>query len=278
MESMSNAPYIEPKVRDGLKFGHHEVKDAMLLDGLEDAQSGDSMGKLAQWMADQKEVSREAMDDYAIESLHRAERAIEAGLFEAEIVPITLKTRKGEQVVSTDEQPSRANIAKIPSLRPAFKADGGTITAATSSSISDGASAMVMMMEEEALARGLEPQARLLAHASHAQAPSEFTVAPIGAIDKVLAQVGWSVDDVDLFEINEAFALVAMLPMRELGIPREKVNIHGGACALGHPLGSSGSRIMVTLIHALEQTGKTRGVAAVCIGGGEALAVALERC
>ena len=275
MESMTNAPYVLDKARSGYRMGHGQVFDHMFLDGLEDAETGRLMGSFAQEVADKRSISREDMDNYAIESLKRAQAAIENGWFKDEIVPVTVKTRKGDTVVDTDEQPGNANIDKIPTLRPAFAKDG-TVTAANASSISDGASALVLARESVAQERGLQPVARMLAHATNSVHPSEFTIAPIGATEAVMKKVGWSVDDVDVFEINEAFAMVAMMPMIDLGIPHEKVNIHGGACALGHPVGSTGSRIILTLIHALKRTGGTRGVASLCIGGGEATAVAIE--
>ena len=275
MESMTNAPYVLDKARSGMRMGHGQVYDHMFLDGLEDAETGRLMGSFAQEVADKRSISREDMDNYAIESLKRAQAAIDNGWFKDEIVPVTVKTRKGEVVVDTDEQPGNANIEKIPTLRPAFAKDG-TVTAANASSISDGASALVLARESVANDRGLQPLARILAHATNSKHPSEFTIAPIGATEAVMKKAGWSVDDVDLFEINEAFAMVAMMPMLDLGIPHEKLNIHGGACALGHPIGSTGSRIILTLIHALKRTGGKRGVASLCIGGGEATAVAVE--
>ncbi|UJJ32571.1 acetyl-CoA C-acyltransferase [Halopseudomonas maritima] len=275
MESMSNAPYIIEKARTGLRMGHGEIKDHMFLDGLEDARTGRLMGSFAQDTADQYGLNREDMDAYAIESLKRAQAAIEAGTLAKEIVPVTVKTRKGEVVVKDDEQPLNANLDKIPGLKPAFKKDG-TITAANASSISDGASALVMMTAGEAERRGLKPLARIVAHATQSQDPSEFTLAPIGAMTNLFNKTGWSAADVDLFEINEAFAMVTMLAMREHGLDHAKVNIYGGACAQGHPVGSTGSRIIITLINALQQTGGKRGVASLCIGGGEATAVAIE--
>lgn len=275
MESMTNAPYVLDKARSGMRMGHGQVYDHMFLDGLEDAETGRLMGSFAQEVADKRSISREDMDNYAIESLKRAQAAIDNGWFKDEIVPVTVKTRKGEVVVDTDEQPGNANIDKIPTLRPAFAKDG-TVTAANASSISDGGSALVLARESVANERGLKPLARILAHATNSKHPSEFTIAPIGATEAVMKKAGWTVDDVDLFEINEAFAMVAMMPMIDLGIPHEKVNIHGGACALGHPVGSTGSRIILTLIHALKRTGGKRGVASLCIGGGEATAVAVE--
>lgn len=276
MESMSNAPYILLNARKGYRMGHGDkAMDHMFLDGLEDAETGRLMGSFAQDVASQKGYTREEMDDYAINSLRRAQKAIEEGSLEQEIVPVTVKSRKGETVVKDDEQPHNANIEKIPSLRPAFAKDG-TITAANASSISDGASALVLMSESEANAKGLKPLARIVAHSTQSQHPSEFTIAPVGAIEKLLEKANWGIEDVDLFEINEAFAMVAMMPIKELGLDPEKVNVHGGACAQGHPVGSTGSRILVTLIHALKQYGKKRGVAALCIGGGEATAMAIE--
>ncbi|SFB79725.1 acetyl-CoA C-acetyltransferase [Marinospirillum celere] len=275
MESMSNAPHILTKARSGYRLGHGEIKDHMFLDGLEDARTGKLMGVFAQDIADEKGYTRETLDNFAISSLKRAMTAIEQGKLKAETVAVTVKTRKGEVVIEDDEQPHQANIEKIPSLRPAFKKDG-TVTAANSSSISDGASALVLMRESEAQKRGLKPKARIVAHATNSREPSEFTLAPIGSIEKVLEKAGWKLDEVDLFEINEAFAVVTLLAMDGLGIPHEKTNIYGGACAQGHPIGSTGSRILVTLMHALEQEGKKKGVASLCIGGGEATAVAIE--
>ncbi len=276
MESMTNAPYLLPKVRAGLRLGHGQVMDHMFLDGLEDAyDKGRLMGTFAEETASHYQFTREEQDAYAIESLARAVKATEDGSFSGEITPVTIATRKGEVVVERDEQPLKGRPEKIPSLRPAFAKDG-TVTAANSSSISDGAAALVMMRQSEAERRGLTPKARILAHSTHAQAPAWFTTAPIKAIEKVLDKAGWSTGDVDLYEINEAFAVVAMAAMRELDLPHEKVNVHGGACALGHPIGASGARIMVTLIAALEKYGQKRGVASLCIGGGEATAIALE--
>lgn len=275
MENMSQAPYMLPKARSGMRLGHGEVLDSMFFDGLEDAYEGGLMGTFAQASADEYSVTREAMDDFAIESLSRANRAIAEGWFEAEIAPVTIKSRKGEVQVAVDEQPGNAKPEKIPTLRPAFKKDG-TVTAANSSSISDGGAALVLMRESEAKARGLQPLARIAGHTTHAQKPAEFTIAPIGSMQKLLDKVGWSTEDVDLFEINEAFAVVTMLATQELGLDPAKVNVNGGACALGHPIGASGARIMVTLIHALKRLGKQRGIASLCIGGGEATAVAIE--
>ena len=276
MESMSNAPYILQGARSGYRMGPGQApQDHMFLDGLEDAETGRLMGAFAQEMADKKGYTREEMDEYAITSLTRAKKAIEEGLLKDEIIPVTVKTRKGEVVVEDDEQPHNANIEKIPSLRPAFAKDG-TVTAANASSISDGASALVLMRESEAEKRGLKPLARIVAHSTQSQHPAEFTCAPVGAIETLFAKTGWTKDDVDLFEINEAFAMVAMMPIRELGLDPEKVNIHGGACAQGHPVGSTGSRLLVTLMHSLKHYGKKKGVAALCIGGGEATAMAIE--
>ena len=275
MESMSNAPYILEKARTGLRMGHGEIKDHMFLDGLEDARTGRLMGSFAQETADQYGISREEMDAYAIESLKRAQNAISSGVLASEIVPVTVSSRKGDVLVKDDEQPLNANLEKIPTLKPAFRKDG-TITAANASSISDGASALVLMTAEEAAKRGLKPLAKIVAHATQSQDPSEFTIAPIGAMTNLLKKAGWDKNDVDLFEINEAFAMVTMLAMREHGLDHAKVNVYGGACAQGHPVGSTGSRIIVTLINALQRTGGKRGVASLCIGGGEATAVAIE--
>ena len=275
MESMSNAPYILTKARAGYRMGHGDVKDHMFLDGLEDAETGRLMGSFAQDMANSKGYTREQMDDFAIRSLKRAQTAVNEGYFADEIVPVNVSTRKGDVVVDKDEQPFNANIEKIPTLRPAFAKDG-TITAANASSISDGASALVLTSAENAANKGLQPLAKIVAYATNSQHPSEFTIAPVAAIQKVLDKAGWQVADVDLWEINEAFAMVTMCPMDEFKLDPEKVNINGGACALGHPVGSTGSRIILTLIHALKRTGGKRGVAALCIGAGEATAVAIE--
>jgi acetyl-CoA C-acetyltransferase len=276
LESMSNAPYLLPKARGGMRMGHAQALDHMFFDGLEDAyDKGKLMGVFAQNTADKYGFTREQQDSFAITSLQRAQRAIADGDFAPEITPVTLKTRKGETVIDTDEQPFNANIEKIPQLRPAFRADG-TVTAANSSSISDGAAALVLMAGTEAEKRALEPLAVIRAHATHAQEPAWFTTAPVTAINKVLDAAGWSVDDVDLFEINEAFAVVTMAAMSDLGLDHAKVNVNGGACALGHPIGASGARIIVTLISALQQRGLKKGVAALCIGGGEATAIAIE--
>ncbi|MEP0203067.1 MAG: acetyl-CoA C-acyltransferase [Halioglobus sp.] len=275
MESMSNAPHLVPNSRSGLRTGHNTVYDHMFIDGLEDAYTGRAMGSFAQETANARGIEREQMDAFAIESLTRAKRAIDEGALSAETASVTVTTRKGETVVTDDEQPHKAAIERIPHLKPAF-AKEGTITAANSSSISDGASALLLMSESEAQSRGLKPMARIVAHARHSQAPSEFTTAPIGAINKLFAKTGWTKDDVDLFEINEAFAMVTMLAIEDLGLDHEKVNVHGGACAQGHPIGSTGSRILVSLMYALQRQEKQRGVAALCIGGGEATAVGIE--
>jgi acetyl-CoA C-acetyltransferase len=273
---MSNAPYLLPKARAGLRMGHGQVLDHMFLDGLEDAyDKGKLMGVFAEATADRYGFTREQQDDFAITSLQRAKRAIENGDFADEITPVVINTRKGEITVDTDEQPHNANIDRIPSLRPAFRSDG-TVTAANSSSISDGAAALVLMSEAEAERRALNPLAIIRAHATHAQEPAWFTTAPVGAMQKVLEAAGWSVDDVDLFEINEAFAVVTMAAMIDLELDHARVNVNGGACALGHPIGASGARILVTLVAALQRRGLKKGVASLCIGGGEATAVAVE--
>ncbi|MEN8547786.1 thiolase family protein [Acinetobacter soli] len=275
MESMTNAPYLLPKARSGYRMGHGQVIDHMFLDGLEDAYTGRAMGSYAQEMADQKNYTREAMDAFAIRSLTRAQTAIAEGYFDAEITPVTVQTRKGDITVVHDENPGNAKIDKIPSLKPAFAKDG-TVTAANSSSISDGASALLIVSEQEAKTRQLPQLAEIKGYVSNSQRPEEFTIAPVGAIEKLLKKVGWSAEEVDLWEINEAFAMVTMAAIDAFALDPEKVNIHGGACALGHPLGSSGSRIIVTLIHALKRLNKRKGVAALCIGGGEATAIAIE--
>lgn len=277
MESMTNAPFILPKMRTGQRLGHTQVYDHMFLDGLEDAyDKGRLMGTFAEDTAQAYQFTREAQDAFAVESLKRARTANEDGTFAKEIVPVTVKGRKGTTEVTQDEQPFTADPAKIPHLKPAFR-DGGTVTPANSSSISDGAAAVVLMRESEARRRKLQPLARILATATHAQAPAWFTTAPIGAISKVLEAVGWRAQDVGLYEINEAFAVVTMAAMRDLDLPHDKVNVHGGACALGHPVGASGTRIIVTLLNAMEKYNQTKGVASLCIGGGEATAVAIER-
>jgi len=275
MESMTNAPHLLLGARGGVRTGHGQMFDHMFLDGLEDAYTGRAMGSFAQETADERGLTREQMDAFAIESLTRAKNAIEDGSLAAETAPVTVVTRKGENVVKDDEQPHKAALDRIPNLRPAF-AKEGTITAANASSISDGASALVLMKGSEAESRGLSPMARIVGHARHSREPSEFTIAPIGAIEKLFANTGWSKDDVDLFEINEAFAMVTMLAIQDLGLDHSTVNVHGGACAQGHPIGSTGSRIIVSLMYALKKYGKRRGVAALCIGGGEATAVAIE--
>ena len=276
MESMTNAPYLLKKHRGGARIGHDTAYDHMFLDGLEDAyEAGRAMGTFAQDTADAYQLSRQAQDDYTLTSLSRAKAAITDGAFANEIAPVTSSGRKGDVIVDTDEAPGKAMPDKIPTLKPAFAKDG-TITAATSSSISDGAAAVVLTRQSVADAKGAKPVARLVAHAAHAQEPKDFTIAPVGAINKVLAKAGWTIADVDLFEVNEAFACVAMFAMHDLGIPHDKINVHGGATALGHPIGASGTRIITTLIAALQRHGKTRGIASLCIGGGEATAVAVE--
>jgi acetyl-CoA C-acetyltransferase len=276
MESMTNAPYLLPKARGGMRMGHGQVIDHMFYDGLEDAyDKGRLMGTFAEDCAQKYSFSRQAQDRFAIASLERAQKANKEGWFAWETTPIAIKSGKEEKFVETDEQPFKADLDKIPSLRPAFRQDG-TVTAANSSSISDGAGALVMMRRSSAEKRGLAPLAFVMGHATHAQAPSEFTTAPVGAIRIVLEKTGWSAKQVDLYEINEAFAVVTMAAMQEHGLPHEKVNVHGGACALGHPIGASGARIVVTLIGALRKYGLKRGVASLCIGGGEATAMALE--
>ena len=276
MESMSNAPYVIPKARGGLRLGHGEIKDHMFLDGLEDAyDKGKLMGVFAEACADKYGFSRAAQDEYAITSLTRAQQAITSGAFAGEIAPVTISGRKGDEVVSVDEQPLKANLDKIPTLKPAFRKDG-TVTPANASSISDGAAALVLMRESDALAQGLTPLARIVGHSTHAHEPAWFSTAPVGAMQKLFAKTGWTADDVDLFEINEAFAVVTMAAMHDLGLPHAKVNVNGGACALGHPIGASGARIVVSLIAALQARGGKRGVASLCIGGGEATALAVE--
>lgn len=277
MESMSNAPYLLPKARAGMRLGHGQVLDHMFLDGLEDAyDKGRLMGTFAEDTAQHYQFTREQQDAYAIESLKRAQRASGDGGFGDEITPVSIKSRSGEQQITIDEQPGKAKLDKIPQLKPAFRPDG-TVTAANSSSISDGGAALVLMRQSEAERRGLTPLARIVATASHAQAPAWFTTAPIGAMRTLLEQAGWSAEDVDLYEINEAFAVVAMAAMREMNLPHDKVNVRGGACALGHPIGASGARILVTLLSAMRARGVDKGVASLCIGGGEATAVAVER-
>ncbi|HTP75652.1 MAG TPA: acetyl-CoA C-acyltransferase [Rhizomicrobium sp.] len=275
MESMSNAPYLLPKARGGFRLGHGEVKDSMFLDGLEDAYEHRLMGTYAEDAARHYQFTRAEQDAYATESLARAKRAQDSGAFAAEIVAVKVSAKGGDATVALDEQPKKADPSKIPTLKPAFAKDG-TVTAANSSSISDGAAALILSSADEARRRSLKPIARIVAQASNAHEPKWFTTAPVGAIQKVLKAADWKKEDVDLFEINEAFAVVTMIAMRDLGLPHEKVNVNGGACALGHPIGASGARIIVTLINALRNRGKTRGVAALCIGGGEATAVAVE--
>ena len=275
MESMSRAPYLIPQGRQGYRFGSAEMLDHMQYDGLQDAYQNVPMGNFAETCATQYQFSRDDQDAYAIESLRRANVAIDQGLFDAEIAPVIIVGRQGEIIIDTDEQPGKARPDKIPLLRPAFQKDG-TVTAANASSISDGAAAITLMMVDEAEARGLKPIAVIQGYDQSAQEPEWFTTAPITAIKKTLARVGWSVEDVDLWEVNEAFAVVAMAAMRELGIDHNKLNVNGGACALGHPIGASGSRIIVTLIHALRQQGAKKGIASLCIGGGEATAMAIE--
>ena len=277
IESMSNTPYILPKVRAGLRMGHGEVKDHMFIDGLEDAyEPGRLMGTYAEDTAEAYQFTREQQDEFAIRSLKRAKKANEDGTFKNEIVPVQIKTRKGETEIFNDEQPFTADISKIPNLRPAFKKDG-TVTAANSSSISDGAAALVIMTLEEAEKRNIKPLARIISHSTNSQEPAWFTTAPIGAIKKVLEKASWKLNDVDLFEINEAFAIVPMAAMKDLSLSADIVNIHGGACALGHPVGTSGARIIATLITALEKYNLDKGVASLCIGGGEATAIAIEK-
>ncbi|HXU67507.1 MAG TPA: acetyl-CoA C-acetyltransferase [Casimicrobiaceae bacterium] len=277
MESMSNAPYLMPKARGGYRMGHQTVQDHMFLDGLEDAyDKGRLMGTFAEDCAQSFAFTREAQDEFALSSLSRALAANRDGTFDWETTPVTVSGRKGDVVIDHDEQPAKASPEKVPTLKPAFRKDG-TVTAANSSSISDGAAAVVLMRRSTAESRGLKPLATIVGHATHAQEPGLFTTAPVGAIEKLYRKTGWTTRDVDLFEINEAFAVVTMAAMREHGISRERVNVHGGACALGHPIGASGARIVVTLLGALRKRGGRRGVAALCIGGGEATALAIER-
>jgi len=275
LESMSNAPYLLPKARSGYRMGHQETLDHMFYDGLQDPFEGKMMGHFAQVTADKYGFSREEMDAFATESANRAQRAVADGTFAGEIAPVTIKSRRGETVVDSDETPGTVSVEKIPTLRPAFAKDG-TVTAATSSSISDGAAAVLMMSSAEAEKRGLTPIARIVGHSVFAHEPAWFTTAPVYALKKLLDAQGWSADDVDLFEINEAFAVVTMAAMKDVGISHDKVNVNGGACALGHPIGATGCRISVTLLHELAARGLTRGIATQCIGGGEATAVAYE--
>jgi len=277
MESMTNAPYLLEKARAGLRMGHGKVMDHMFLDGLEDAyDKGRLMGTFAEDAAQALQFTRQAQDEYAIESLRRAKKAIATGAFEREVVPVKVQGRKGETTIAVDEQPGKADEAKIPTLKAAFRKDG-TVTAANASSISDGGAALVLMRRSDATKRGFKPLATVVGHAGHARAPAWFTTAPVGAMQALFARTGWQAKDVDLYEINEAFAVVTLAAMRELGLPHDKVNVHGGACALGHPIGCSGARILVTLLAALEKYDLKRGVASLCIGGGEATAVAIER-
>lgn len=277
MESMTNAPYVLPKMRGGARIGHGQVIDHMFLDGLEDAyDKGRLMGTFAEDCAEKYQFTREAQDEYALKSLSNALAAQDSGAFDGEIASVTVTSRKGDVVTDADEQPKSARPEKIPTLKPAFRKDG-TVTAANASSISDGAAALVLASAEAAQAQGLTVRARILGHASHAQAPGWFTTAPVPAAQKLLTQIGWTVEDVDLWEVNEAFAVVPMAFMHEMGLSRDIVNVNGGACALGHPIGASGARIMVTLLNALEKRGLKRGVAAICIGGGEGTAIAIER-
>ena len=275
MESMSRAPYLIPQGRQGYRFGHAQMLDHMQYDGLQDAYQGVAMGNFAETCAQKYNFSREDQDAYAIESLRRANLAIDSGFFKNEISPVTISSRRGDTIMDTDEQPGNARPEKIPQLKPAFAKDG-TVTAANASSISDGAAALTLMLADEAVARGLKPIALIHGFDQSAQEPEWFTTAPVTAINKTLQRVGWSVDEVDLWEVNEAFAVVAMAAMHEIGIPHNKLNVHGGACALGHPIGASGARIIVTLIHALQQHGGKKGIASLCIGGGEATAMAIE--
>ena len=276
MESMTNAPHMIPNSRTGNRYGNFEAVDHMAWDGLTNPYDGKAMGVFGESCADKYNFTRADQDAFATESVKRAQAAIASGAFKDEIVPVTVKGRKGDVIADTDEQPGKSDISKIPTLKPAFRKENGTITAASSSSISDGAAATVLMSADEASRRNIKPIARIVAHATHSQEPEWFTTAPIGAIEKVLKKAGWKVADVDLFEVNEAFAVVAMAPMKELGISHDKLNINGGATALGHPIGASGARLIVTLIHALKKAGGKRGVASLCIGGGEATAIAIE--
>ncbi len=275
MESMTNAPHMV-NARVGIRYGDAKLVDHMAWDGLTNPYDGEAMGVFGELCADKYHFTRQEQDAFSIESVKRAQAAQKDGSFADEIVPVTVHGRKGDVQVDTDEQPGRSNIEKVPQLKPAFRKENGTITAASSSSISDGAAAVVLLSADDAKARGIKPLARIVAHATHSQEPKWFTTAPVGAIRKVLKKAGWKLEDVDLFEVNEAFAVVAMAPMRELGIPHDKLNVHGGACALGHPIGASGARLVVTLINAMRQRGKKRGIATLCIGGGEATAIAVE--
>jgi len=277
MESMTNAPYLLDRARSGYRIGHDAILDHMFLDGLEDAyDKGRSMGTFAEDCAQSYQFTRDVQDAYAVESLVRARRAVDDGTFDNEIVPMSVPDGRGTRDVVRDEQPAKSNVSRIPTLRPAFR-ENGTVTAASSASISDGAAALVLMRRSHADTCGLEPIATIVAHATHSQAPQLFTTAPVGAIGKVAERSGWKIGDVDLFEINEAFAVVPLAVMRDLDIPHDKVNVHGGACALGHPIGASGARVLVTLVAALARHGLKRGVASLCLGGGEATAIAVER-
>ena len=275
LESMSNAPYLLPKARSGYRMGHQEVLDHMFFDGLQSPWDGQLMGCFAEATAAKYDFSRQAQDAFASESVRRAQAAVGAGVFRAEIAEVTAKTRKGETRIDSDETPGTLDVAKIPSLKPAFKKDG-TVTAASSAGISDGAAALVLARESYAAARGLKPMARILGYASFAREPEWFTVAPVGAIEKLLKRLEWRATDADLYEVNEAFAVVAMAAIRDLGLDPAAVNVNGGACALGHPIGATGARILTTLLHALQSRGKRRGIASLCIGGGEATAIAVE--
>lgn len=277
MESMSNAPYLVQKARQGLRFGHAEFLDHMLYDGLQNAYDGQPMGVFAERCVEKFKFSREQQDAYAAESVTRALAACNGDAFHNEITPVTVTTRKGEQIIDKDETPYKCDVSKIPKLKPAFQPKTGTVTAASSASISDGAAAVILMLESDAKRRGIKPLARIVAHATHATAPEDFTIAPISAVKKVCQKAGWLEKDVDLYEINEAFAAVAMAAIHELKLDHAKVNINGGACALGHPIGASGTRILVTLLHGLAKRNLKRGIASLCIGGGEATAIAIER-
>ena len=276
MESMSNSPYLLPKARAGLRMGHQQVLDHMFLDGLQNPYDDQMMGFFAEQTVDKYQFTRDAQDDFAIESVSRALTASDSGAFAAEIVPVLVRSRRSETTVDRDEEPDRCDLEKIRSMRPAFRRDGGTVTAASSSSISDGAAAVVLAGADTAAARGIEPLARIVGHSGFAHEPAWFTTAPVFAIKALQDRLGWTADDVDLYEINEAFAVVAMAAMHDLGLDHAKVNVNGGACALGHPIGATGARIIATLVHALRSRGLTRGIASLCIGGGEATAIAVE--
>jgi acetyl-CoA C-acetyltransferase len=278
IESMSMAPYLLPKARGGYRMGHAQMLDHMFFDGLQNPYDGNMMGHFAETCADKYNYSREAQDAFSIESVNRANKAIDNGAFKAEIIPVTVKQRRDTVVVDTDEEPGRINLDKISQLRPAFKPDGGTVTAANASKISDGAAMTLLAGGDYVREQGLKPMAKIVGHSQFAQAPEWFTTAPVGAIKHLMEKINWSVEDVDLFEINEAFAVVTMAAMEELNIPHDKVNVNGGATALGHPIGASGNRILVTLLYALKARGLKRGIASLCIGGGEATAIAVELC